>query len=178
MRYKHFVDVLRLWQYPWLWKDLKFTGDGTWVYEAIQNGSLVCVSDGSYLKELHPHMCSAAIMMECSQGGGRLSLALTDQYLSANAFRGELLGLMAIHLLLHSISITHPDLTGNTDIYSDCMGALQTISNLPAAKVPPKWNHTDILKIISLHGHKIPFHSRYHHVKARQDDNSDWVKLA
>jgi len=116
--------------------------------------------------------------MECSQGQGRLSLAFTDHSLSANAFQGELLGLMVIHLLLHSISITHPDLTGNADIYSDCMGALQTISNLPAAKVPPKWNHTDILKIISLHGHKIPFHSRYHHVKARQDDNSDWVKLA
>ena len=83
--FQHFLDVLKSWQYPRIWKSLKFTGDGSWLYEAIQTGSLTCVSDGSFLRELHPHICSAAIMFECSKSGGQLSLSFADRSLSANA---------------------------------------------------------------------------------------------
>jgi len=157
----HFVEILESWQYPRIWKRMKFTGDGFWLYEAIRDGSLMCVSDGSFLRELHPQLCSAAVMLECTQGRGQLSLSFTDRSLSANAFRGELLGLMAIYLILHSISVMLPDLNGKVDIYSDCRGALQTLANLPPSRVPQKWKHADIIKIISLHGQKIPFQHRF-----------------
>ena len=136
----------------------------------------MCVSDRSFLRELHPHI-SAAIMFECTQGRGQLSLSFADRSLSANAFWGELLGLMAIHLILHSLSEMQPLLTGQVDIYSDCMGALQTLSNLPPSRVPPKWKHADILKIITSHGQKIPFQCRFFHVRAHQDDTTDWTAL-
>jgi len=175
--YQHFLEVLQSWQYPRIWKSLKVTGDGSWLYEAIKAGSLMCVSDGSFIRELHPHICSAAIMFECTNCGGQLSLAFADRSLSANAFRGELMGLMAIHLILHSLSEIHPTLTGRVDIYSDCMGALHTLSNLPPSRVPPKWKHADILKIITVHGQQIPFQRRFFHVKAHQDEGVDWTTL-
>lgn len=176
-KFTHFLDILKSWQYPRIWKGLKFTGDGTWIYDAIKDGTLIGVSDGSFLRELHPNVCSAAIMFECTQGRGQLSLSFSDRSPYANAFRGELLGLMAIYLILHSISELLPTLTGQVDIFSDCMGALQTLSNLPPSRIPPKWKHADILKIISLHGQHIPFHRRFFHVKAHQDDTSDWSTL-
>eukprot|EP00804_Cyclotella_cryptica_P006975 CCRYP_007113-RA/>CCRYP_007113-RA protein AED:0.75 eAED:0.75 QI:0/-1/0/1/-1/0/1/0/1178 len=176
--FRHFWEVLHSWQYPRIWKNMKFTGDGSWLYEAVRAETLVCVSDGSYLRELHPHICSAAIMLECSRSGGQLSLSFADRSLSANAFRGELLGLMAIHLILHSLSEMCPALSGKVDIYSNCMGALQTLSNLPPSRVPPKWKHADILKIISTHGQQIPFRRRFFHVKAHQDEGTDWNELS
>eukprot|EP00804_Cyclotella_cryptica_P003924 CCRYP_016117-RA/>CCRYP_016117-RA protein AED:0.75 eAED:0.75 QI:0/-1/0/1/-1/1/1/0/1178 len=175
--FHHFVDVLQAWQYPRIWKGLKYSGDGSWMFAAIRSGSLTCVSDGSFLRDLHPKTCSAAIMFECSTSGGQLSLSFADHSPSANAFRGELLGLMAIHLILHSLSTIQPHLTGQVDIYSDCMGALHTLANLPPSRVPPKWKHADILKIISVHAQQIPFRRRFYHVKAHQDDALDWTTL-
>jgi hypothetical protein len=42
----------------------------------------------------------------------------------ANAYRGELLGLMAIHLILRSVDIAHGGNGGSVEVVSDCLGAL------------------------------------------------------
>ena len=42
----------------------------------------------------------------------------------ANAYRGELLGLMAIHLILLAANKVWPTLQGQAKVYSDCLGAL------------------------------------------------------
>jgi hypothetical protein len=117
-------------------------------------------------------------MMECTAGRGRLSLSFVDKALAANAFRGKLLGLMAIHLILHSMNETHRTLPGRVKIYSDCMGALQTIAKLPTSHIPPRWKHADILKVISQHGQQVSFRREFFHVKAHQDDDADWTKLS
>jgi len=176
--YHHFHDLLLSWTNHYWWDDLKYTGDGTWIYSAIENGSLMCVSDGSYIRELHTDVCSAAIILECSQGRGRLSLSILDVAPTVNAFRGELLGLMAVHLLLYSLHKTRPTLVGEVRIYSDCTGALKTVSSLPPARTPLTWKHADVLKLIALYGKDFPFASSYHHVKAHQDDTVDWDKLS
>jgi hypothetical protein len=62
--YQHFHDLLLSWTNRHWWEDLKYTGDGTWLYYTIKNGTLTCVSDGSYIRELHPQVCSAAIEVE------------------------------------------------------------------------------------------------------------------
>jgi hypothetical protein len=60
------------------------------------------VSDGSYIRQLHPELCSAAMIMECQTTRNRIVVSFSEQCKQANAYRGELLGLMAIHLLLLS----------------------------------------------------------------------------
>jgi hypothetical protein len=117
-------------------------------------------------------------MMECTSGRGRLSVSFVEKSYSANAFRGELLGLMTIHLILHSVHVANQGLTGSVKIFSDCTGALQTISKLPEDRIPPRWKHADILKVIAHHGRQVPFRRTYFHVKAHQDDNTDWMKLS
>ena len=79
-------------------------GEDDWLERAIEDSSLLAVTDGSYIKELYPDLCSAAFIMECTKGRGRLVGAFPEQSMAANAYRGELLGLMAVHLLLLGVN--------------------------------------------------------------------------
>jgi hypothetical protein len=68
-----FWDVIKQWGQTWLWDDITISGDLDWLAEAIRDNSLVAVTDGSYsMKEMYPHLNSAAFVFECSRGRGRL----------------------------------------------------------------------------------------------------------
>ena len=54
----------------------------------------------------------------------------------ANAYRGELMGLMAIHLILKAADQLWPRLSGRAVVFSDCLGALKKVANLPPHKIP------------------------------------------
>ena len=57
-----FLDVLRGWGQTWIWEDLKVIGGTNWVAQAISENSLLAVTDGSYIKEQYPNLCSAAFI--------------------------------------------------------------------------------------------------------------------
>ena len=82
-----------------MWVDLRLTGEDTWIAAAISDNSLVAVTDGSYMNKIYPHMNSCAFILECSKGRGRITGAFSEQAMAACAYRGELLGLLAIHLI-------------------------------------------------------------------------------
>ena len=65
-------EVLKEWGFTWMWKSLRLVGSDEWIKEAIEGGTLVAVTDGSYIKERYPHFCSAAFILECSKGSGRM----------------------------------------------------------------------------------------------------------
>ena len=67
---------------------------------------------GVYPREIHLNLCSTAFIMECTQGRGWLIGSFQEAFMAANAYWGELLGLMAIHLLLVAMQRTSPELTG------------------------------------------------------------------
>ncbi len=144
---KDFLDVLRGWGQTWIWEDLKVTGGTDWLAQAISDNSLVAVTDGSYIKEHHPELCSAAFVLECTKGRGRLVGAFAEASVAANAYRGELLGLMAVHLLLLAVETVSPGLRGSATIYSDCIGALGRVAKLPPYRIPSRCWHSDILKV-------------------------------
>jgi hypothetical protein len=52
----------------------------------------------SSIKEKYPDLCSAAFILECSQGRGRVMGKFSEQTIAACAYRGELLGLLAKHI--------------------------------------------------------------------------------
>jgi hypothetical protein len=63
-----FVDVLREWRCCWLWEHISVEGGTDWIAQAITSGSLVAITDGSYIQQLDPHSCSSAFVLECTQG--------------------------------------------------------------------------------------------------------------
>jgi hypothetical protein len=58
---------------------------------------------------------------------------------------------MGIHLILLAINEVNPGLGGSVHIYSDCLGALDKIKNLPPLRVPAGLAHSDVL--IGIHAH-------------------------
>ena len=62
-----------------MWDNLVITGNLDWIAALIADSSCVTVTDGSYMKELHPYLNSVAFVLECSKGRGRLMGALVEQ---------------------------------------------------------------------------------------------------
>jgi hypothetical protein len=131
-----FLDVLREWGSIWMWDSLRLVGDDNWLLDAIRGGTCVAVTDGSYIRELYPDMCSCAFILEYSQGRGRIFGSFAENSSRACAYRGKLLGLMAIHLILLAANKLVPNLPGLVQIFSDCLGALKRVTSLPENRLP------------------------------------------
>ncbi len=69
-------------------------GKDDWIKEAIEDCSCLAVTNGSYIKQVHLELCANALIMECSRGRGRMMWSFAEASSMANAYRGELLGLM------------------------------------------------------------------------------------
>jgi hypothetical protein len=67
-----FWEVLRRWQRMWMWENLQWVGNDNWIAEAIEGGTLIAVTDGSYMKDLYPNIHLAALVLECTKGHGQL----------------------------------------------------------------------------------------------------------
>jgi hypothetical protein len=146
--------------------------------QAIADNSLVTVTDGSYIKEHHPELCSAAFVLEWTKDRGRLVGAFAEASVAANAYRGELLGLMAVHLLLLAVQTVSPGLSGSATIYSDCIGALGRVAKLPPSHIPSRCRHSDILKTIMVYCANLYFQREYLHVAAHQDNHTRWEDMS
>ena len=95
-----FWEVIRGLGNAWMWDNLAIKGDLDWIAALIADNSCVAVTDGSYIKDLYPYLNSAAFVLECSKGRGRLMGSFVKSTPNAGSYHGELLGLMAIHLIL------------------------------------------------------------------------------
>ncbi len=111
-------------------------------------------------------------------GGGMLVGSFPEASKAANAYWGELLGLMAIHLLLLGVNTVSPGLTCRVKIYLDCLGALVQTAELPPHRIPTRCKHSNILKTILVNCGGLSFHREYIHVKAHQDNLTRWEDLS
>ena len=84
---------------------------------------------------------------------------------------------MAIHLILVATGKVVPSLVGTVTIYSDCRGALEKVSSLPANRIPSRCKHSDILKNIMINCRELSFTCIYKHIRAHQDEHLDYCRL-
>ena len=130
-----------------------------------------------FMREMSPNLCSTAFILECSSGRGTLSGSFAEAMLVASAFRGELLGLMAIHLVLFAAQLTDGELEGPVTIHSDCKGALKQVGWLPPLRIPARCKHADILKVILPARAQTSCICTYKHVRTHQDDRLGFYVL-
>ena len=161
-----FWDVMLDWGYDWLWADLKVVGPTDWLTGAIATGSCIGVTDGSYMWELRKDICSAAFFFESADRTCKLVGSFSEQSAVANTYRGELLGLMALHLILLVVNKVTPQLQGSVTLHSDCIGALLRVEHLPPRKIPAACKHSDVLKNILIACAQLSFQREYVHVSA------------
>ena len=98
--------------------------------------------------------------------------------MAACSYRGELLGLLAIHLVLLSINKISPTLTGSVHIFSNSLRELNNVKNLPPHRIPSKCRHSDVLKTIMIHCSSMSFDRLFSHVSAHQDDKDEFDSLS
>jgi hypothetical protein len=98
--------------------------------------------------------------------------------LVANTYRGELLDLMAVHLILLSVNRIQSDLlSGSIEIVSDYLGALKRVTFLPPYWIPSQCCHSYILETILVQCRGLSSTTYYSYIKAHQDDNVSFDKL-
>ena len=129
------------------------------------------------MKDIYPNIQSAALVLECTEGSGRLWCSFSEANWNACSYRGELLGLMAVHLILLLVNEVCPNLTGLVHIFSDCLGALDMVKNLPPNKIPTSCAHSDILKNILVNCNCLTFTTTFSHVRAHQDNRIEYHHL-
>jgi hypothetical protein len=137
----------------------------------------LAVTDGSFMRKQYPDMCACAFILECTHGRGKLVGRFPEQSKAAGSYRGELLRLLSIHLILLAVNTVHSSLSGEAHIYSDCLNAVNRVSSLPSDRIPARTKQSDILKIIMIHCRSLQFNVRYSHVTAHQDDDQDYSDL-
>lgn len=115
-----------------MWNAIQLVGDMNWLAEAIEAGDCIAVTDGSFIREITTEVCSCAFFFENTDRTCKLVGAFPECSETANAYRGELLGLMAIHLILLAVNKVNPDLDGSVIIYSDCERAIGSVEELPS----------------------------------------------
>ena len=143
-----------------MWKATRLVGDNVWIMEVIERGTLITVTDGSYMQELMPHLCSAAFILECSEENGMSVEDFTGPSSVAKAYTGELLGLMANHLILLSVNELWPRL------FLDNLLALGKVTDLPPHRIPTQCKHSDVLKNIIVDCTDMSFSVQYLHIPA------------
>jgi hypothetical protein len=163
------LEVLEEWGCAWMWKSLRLIGDDHWLEVAIEGRTCVAVTYGSFIKEWYPNICSAAFVLEYSEGRGQIVGSFPEQTMVACAYRGKLLGLMAIHLILLAANKVNPTLTWTVATHSDCLSALGRVANLSPNRIQSRCCHSDILKKIMVNCSDLSFGITYHHVRAHQD---------
>ncbi len=96
-----------------MWENIKWVRDDNWIAEAIGDGSCIAVTDGFYMKALYPQIHSATFILECSNDRGQLWGLFPEASQSTCSYRGELVELMAINLILLAVNEANTDLTGS-----------------------------------------------------------------
>ena len=69
---KTILEILEEWGSSWIWLSVRLIGDDHWLKDAIEAGTCVGVKDGSCIHEVFPSVCTAAFILECSKGRGRI----------------------------------------------------------------------------------------------------------
>ena len=92
----------------------------------MEQGTLICVTDGSYDRKKAPKICGAGWIIFCSTAMKYIKGSFAEHSPSASRYRGKLLGMLAIHLFLFAIE-EHYMMSGNSNqVFWENLGAIYT----------------------------------------------------
>lgn len=173
-------DTLLSWGGGWMWLNLHFdSADNNldWLTAAIEAGTTVWVTDGSYDVHRSPDISGAGWIAYDTASGRRFACSFAERSNQAGSYRAELLGLCSIHLFLLAIESTtavtskHP-----IKICCDNLKALEKASE-DRRRIPSWMKCPDILRSLRNTKRQLSLPRRYEHVSAHMDDVLSWHQL-
>ncbi len=150
--------------------------DVMWIRDALATGTFLAVTDGSYDRGVAPTVSGSGWIIACTRCKRTLRGSFFEVSQSAGSYRGELLGLVAIHTFATAIAkyFSLQEILG--EISCDNMAALhQAGKNRKRVGIGVK--HSDLHRTIRTLKHQVQFKFRYKHVKAHQDKLKLWKEL-
>ena len=137
--------------------------------ECLKNKTLTCVTDGSYMKDKAANICSAGWVMACKQTKRHISGTLVEHSESADSYRGECLGMLAIRLFLLAVEEYYGVITDGNKVCCDNKGALYTFAK-KSKRVSSGAKNADIKRVIRTIEQRTQSSVVQHHVKGHQDE--------
>ena len=173
-----FFSFLREWGGEWMWTNVVNEGKHLrWVVDALKNGTAIWVTDGSYNRTVAPHISGAGWLIYCTSCNRKLYGSFVEYSAKAGSYRGELLGLLAIHVLLAAMEEFYNLPATYSKICCDNQGALYK-SKESRRRIPVGASQADIKR--SLRNVKTGMHAKltYEWVESHQDRLKLWHQLS
>jgi hypothetical protein len=161
----------------WMWEHIVEGNINVgWIRDALANGTFLAVTDGSYDREMAPMVSRSGWIIVCTTCQRTLRGSFFKVSQSAGSYRGELLGLVAIHTFATAIAQYFSLQAILGKISCNNMATLnQACKNRKRVGIGIK--HSDLHCTIRTLKHLVRSNFRYKHVKAHQDKLKPWREL-
>lgn len=131
----------------WLWDGLQFDGDLSWLIEALANHTTIFVTDGSYNPDVSKDICSTGWVIFCSHTKKKVTGSFYEVSASASNYRGELMGVVTLHLFLLVVEEFFHIPPCSPDLWCDNQGAInRTKKN--KHRIGTQTKHSDLLRVL------------------------------
>jgi hypothetical protein len=177
VRESTFWKYLRSLGGAWMWEYIKEKEyDTEWLKNALINGTLVGVTDGSYDRHKAKSCSGSGWILVCTTSKKTLRGSFYEITAVAGAYRGELLGLVALHTLILALANYYNLQCVSGKICCDNISALNQASKT-RKQVRSGIKHSDLQRAICTCKSKVTMALKYGHVRAHQDDLKPWSML-
>lgn len=174
-----FWTFLRDWGGDWMWDDVQLVFGIDALVDALSSGSAILVTDGSYSRHIRADIDGAGWLVYCTTRK-KIILKATfyEQCLQAGSYRGELCGLLAVHLLVLAVEQFYELPAGPRGLVAcDNLGGLNK-SKERRRKISPSTKHADILRALRrVHGNLSGTLS-YKHVYGHARQKKTWQQMS
>ena len=161
-----------------IFPDVGFGFNIDWMISALQDGHLVCVTDGSYDRQRSPYVCAAGWIIMDTATGSHLAGSFSEYSSSASSYQGKLLGLCAINVILLALSTAGKiDNNPRVTVWCDNKGAVNQASE-QSRRIKCGRPCADILRTLRSIRQELPLNTSYIHVNAYMEDRLSWDKLS
>ena len=122
----------------WMWDHVLGNKNMDWFRDALLEGTAMMVADGSYSRDLDPHLCGTGWVIVCTRSRNVVKGSFFERSLTASSYRGELLGMVAIHALVATAAAVYDLPVNHGSIHCDNLGALAKARAQPTGEVVPE----------------------------------------
>jgi hypothetical protein len=154
------------------------TSEPSWLPLALERGTAFLATDGSYNRKRGPNVSGAGWVIACRRLGNILKGSCFEFSSNASSYRGELLGLVAIHtLVLHACQFYQPT-TVTGKIICNSKSTQYKSSKKGHRRIRPGVAQADLFQALrSIHQEILGANLHYEWVKGHQDSNFPWHLL-
>jgi hypothetical protein len=175
---EEFWTALRRWGGEWMWDHTYMPYGFDAVIDAVLAGSAVYVTDGSYNRSIRQDLNGAGWLIYCKS---RRKIVFKGSFCEVNAaagsYRGELLGLLAIHVFVLAVCEFYGCNEGPKGLVAcDNLGGLNK-SKERRKKIPSGAKHADILRSLRRVHARLKGRLQYQHVYGHQDRRKTYTQM-